>query len=338
MSSPTSIRDSGSLGDKLKAAPADRGDTPISPSPEFPSRMTLLGLPSRQWIKIVVYSLLLVNFVHYVFNDLNVMRHAVHSGWKWHDWTSAFATTIDESAWFMLLLLFELETYLLSDEAFTRTRVAIMHAVRVVCYLFLAHTVYAFGDTTYKLYVDYEVLDEPLCQLVDRDLSFARNLEYEEVTQASCASIAHQAPLILFEQKQLVTDRAGFRIERELALADLAEVLLWLVILLLIESMVRLQNRGVTTGRALQSAKTGKVVLYAGLWLIAAYWGYRGHWVFVWDETLWILGFMAIGANLDEWRAEIEADAEGPHDSEIHRNPGDGGAAATAAYDSPGGV
>ncbi|MEM8942056.1 MAG: hypothetical protein AAGC91_07860, partial [Pseudomonadota bacterium] len=67
-------------------------------------------------------------------------------------------------------------------------------------------------------------------------------------------------------------------------------------------------------------------------------WGYRGHWVFVWDETLWILGFMAIGANLDEWRAEIEADAEGPHDSEIHRNPGDGRATATAAYDSPGGV
>ena len=80
----------------------------------------IFGLPLRQLIKVVVYSLLLVNFVHYLSNDITVMRHAVHDGWKIVDWTSAFATTMDESAWFVLLLLFELETYLLSDEAFTR--------------------------------------------------------------------------------------------------------------------------------------------------------------------------------------------------------------------------
>ncbi|MEL7047215.1 MAG: hypothetical protein AAGL66_19705, partial [Pseudomonadota bacterium] len=43
------------------------------------------GVDIRQWIKIAVYSLLLVNFVHYLGNDINVARHTVHYGWKIHD-------------------------------------------------------------------------------------------------------------------------------------------------------------------------------------------------------------------------------------------------------------
>lgn len=271
----------------------------------------IFGLPLRQLIKVVVYSLLLVNFVHYVSNDITVMRHAVHDGWKIVDWTSAFATTMDESAWFVLLLLFELETYLLSDEAFTRGRVMLMTGVRLVCYLFLAHTVYAFGDVTWKLYSDYEELNTPLCQLADEDLSFARNLEYAELTPANCATLASGETFYRFEQQQLVTDPEGFKIERQLAWADLLEVLIWLIILFLLELMVKLQERGVAEGRALQSAKTAKVMLYSMLWCLAAYWAYRGHWVFAWDEALWILGFMAIGMNLEEWRDEIKAE----HDS-----------------------
>jgi hypothetical protein len=35
-----------------------------------------------------------------------------------------------------------------------------------------------------------------------------------------------------------------------------------------------------------------------------------GHWIFAWDEALWILGFMAIGMNLSEWRKEIDEETE----------------------------
>jgi hypothetical protein len=87
------------------------------------------------------------------------------------------------------------------------------------------------------------------------------------------------------------------------------EVLLWLLILTLIELMVRLQDRGVTGGPLLKTARISKAVLYTLLWGIAAYWAYRGHWIFAWDEALWILGFIAIGMNLSEWRDEIEAQA-----------------------------
>ena len=274
--------------------------------------------PPRQWLKVVVYSLLLVNFVQYVVNDITVMRHAVHDGWRWIDWTSAFATTMDESAWFVLLLLFELETYLLSDEAFTHARVRLMQAVRIVCYLFLAHTVYAFSDVTWKLYADFEQVDAPLCGLVDQELSFARNLNYTELDQENCTSLASGSTFYLFEQRQLVTDPRGFQIERELAWADLVEVLVWLIIVLLLELMVRLQDRGIAEGRVLRSARSGAFILYGVLWSIAAYWAYRGHWIFTWDEALWILGFAAIGMNLDEWRDELRTARES--NSELERS------------------
>jgi len=41
------------------------------------------------------------------------------------------------------------------------------------------------------------------------------------------------------------------------------------------------------------------------LWMAALYWLYRDHFMFAWDEFLWIAGFYVIGLNLSEWREEI---------------------------------
>ena len=46
-------------------------------------------------------------------------------------------------------------------------------------------------------------------------------------------------------------------------------------------------------------------VLYLVLWADAAWWAYTGHWVWAWDQSLWIAGFWAIEKNLSEWREEI---------------------------------
>ena len=71
------------------------------------------SLDVKQRLKLVVYALLLVNFVHYIGDDIEQAQHTFHSGWRWYDWTSNFATTLDELGWFVLLFLLELETYVL---------------------------------------------------------------------------------------------------------------------------------------------------------------------------------------------------------------------------------
>lgn len=274
-----------------------------------PRSGSFLGIAPRQWIKIVVYVLLFLNFFHYLGNDLELARHTVRDDWHIFDWTTAFATTLDESAWFVLLFLFELETYLLDDEAFTRKRVQLMHGVRILCFLFIAHTVYAFADYLWKLDAAKPIENVDLCSLVTEDLSFARNLEYAELTTDNCATLSDDTRFLIFDKDQLITDSAGMRVEIELAWVDILEVLLWLLIVFIIELLVRLQEKNITSGTVLRSALTVKAVAYGLLWCAAAYWAWRGHWVFVWDEALWILGFMAIGGNLSEWRKEIDTAA-----------------------------
>lgn len=263
----------------------------------------------RQLIKIIVYGLLLVNFFQYVHNDLTIASHTMHAGWSLKDWTGAFATSLDVSAWLILLFLLELETYLLSDESFTPGRVRLMQGMRVVCFLAIGHTVFAFSDYLLDLNKAVALSDVSLCSLADSGLSFARNLEYWEIDASNCASLSAETDFFQFAQNQVVTDRAGMQVEWELAWVDLIEVVAWLLILIMIEVMVSLQEKGVTAGPMRSFAKGSKTVFYVVLWGLAAYWGYRGHWMFVWDVSLWIFGFMAIGMNLSQWRKEIEAEA-----------------------------
>jgi len=88
---------------------------------------------------------------------------------------------------------------------------------------------------------------------------------------------------------------------------DLVEAITWLIILLCIEVIVRLQDRGTTRGLAIRSASGIKFVLYLLLWGVAAYWIYRGHYMYAWDEALWILGFFAIEMNISDWKKEIRS-------------------------------
>jgi len=263
------------------------------------------SLDVKQRWKLVVYTLLLVNFAHYIGNDIEQAQHTFHSGWRWYDWTSNFATTLDELGWFVLLFLLELETYVLSDDAFTRGRIVAMNVIRLICYVAIGHAVFAFGEYLVDLAGATHHVDAALCAFANDSLSFTRNLEYWELDASNCGTLSAGNEFYIFSQGQVISDAAGMTIELELAWVDLVEVVVWLFILFFIELRIRLQDRGISSSRLLSFATTTKGLLYGILWCLAAYWAYRGHWVFAWDEALWILGFMAIGMNLADWRKEI---------------------------------
>lgn len=288
---------------------SDGANREANPEPNVAGPFTtkFLGIGPRNWVKIVVYGLLFLNFFYYLGEDIEVARHTMRDDWNVFDWTAVFATTLDELAWFILLILFELETYLLDDAAFTPLRLKLMHGIRFVCFVFIAHTVYAFSGTVWDLQWVAPVSAD-LCNLVERDLSFARNLDYLALDAGNCRQLSATGSYFIFENGELVTDAAGMRIEKQLAWVDLLEVLCWLFVVGALELLVRLQERGITAGNALRSTLWVKWTAYGALWLAAAYWALRGHWIFVWDEALWILGFMAIGMNLAQWREEIDAD------------------------------
>ena len=266
----------------------------------------------RQTIKWLVYTLVIINFGFYIRNDLVIAGHTLYSGSSLLEISRAFATTIDESAWIILLLLFEIETYLLSDDPLSRTKTLLMQGIRLVCYVSLAHTLYAYGVYLAEIYAALPVEGVTnLCQLIGKDLSYASNLVYSKINSSNCASLSSANQFFYVDPPTffIVEDAAGLAIEKQLAWIDIFEAIIWLLILLSIEVAVWLQDRNIGQGLIFKTLSITKWCLYSLLWAAAGYWIYRGHYMFAWDEFVWIAGFVAIEMNIVEWRNEIN-DAE----------------------------
>ena len=84
---------------------------------------------------------------------------------------------------------------------------------------------------------------------------------------------------------------------------------MWLAVVIIIELVVTMQERGISEGPAIRIANILTAVLYAVLICHALFWAWKGHWVYAWDELLWIGGFAAIEMNLSEWRDEMAEEA-----------------------------
>lgn len=260
----------------------------------------------QQTVKWLVYTFLIVNFVFYVIEDATRAAHTLHAGSTFLDWTGAFTTSIDESAWFLLLAMFEIETYVIEDEDLQGWIGATLHGVRLFCYALLAHTIYAYLTALLSLQPTVAVEDaSSLCDLSDADVSYVYNLEYTKINEQTCSTLSRDTQFFWVAGDPVVTDASGLALERKLAVSSITEATLWLLAILAIEITVRLQGRGVSGGRVITMANRATFVLYAGIIAIGIWWASLSHWLYLWDELVWILGFVAIEFNLSEWRDEM---------------------------------
>ena len=261
----------------------------------------------QQIIKWSVYSLLIINWGFYIVEDWTRAIHTLDSQSTLLEWAREFATSIDEAGWFILLFMFELETYILEDEQWKGWVTKTVHFARLACYAMILHTVYAYAVTA----VDYQPTvvvgnATSLCDLVDEDVSYVYSLEYTKVTAENCGKLSEATELYRLGDDPAVVSAEGLELERQLALADLVEAVAWLVIVVAIEIIVRFQERDITGGRLISLLKNTKLLCYTVLIVLSAWWATLGHWLYTWDEFLWIAGFAAIEMNLSEWRDEIE--------------------------------
>ena len=264
----------------------------------------------QQIVKWTVYALLIINWIYYIFEDANRAAHTLHSGSTFLDWTSEFATSIDVSAWFILLFMFELETYILEDETWKGWVAHLVRGIRLFCFALIAHTIFAFAVVVVDLKPTVAVANvSSLCDMVSEDVSYVYNLEYTEVTEQTCSDLSSANQFYWLGDDPLVSDMAGLELERDLAWADLAEATIWLLILLAIETAVRLQDRGVTGGALLAIANMTSKIMYLALIGIGIYWASLSHWLYLWDELVWILGFAAIEMNISQWHDELVEEA-----------------------------
>jgi len=250
--------------------------------------------------------LLAMNIYWFFAEEVLAARLQFPNGVSAADLIEAYSSTIDTATWVVLLLLFELETYVLDDKHFTKAVTRSLHGLRALCYAFI---VYAFYGYIANLTFHYEtsmlsgIVD--ICSLPPESWSWADTLdEYILITTSNCASFPNASVLHQFKDMQAIVDTQGLTDIRYLAWVDVINSAVWLLVVLLLEIDVRLQERGKYEGLALTLSNASKFVLYSLLLLAAIYWGLKGDFVDFWDAFLWLVAFVFIELNVFEWRLE----------------------------------
>ncbi len=111
---------------------------------EHPNPSFINGKTVFQLFKYAVYCLLAMNVYHFFVEDYAASSQTFANGIALSQVIEAFTATIDTLAWVILLLLFELETYVLDDDKITGVVKWSLHGIRAICYLFIVYSFYGY--------------------------------------------------------------------------------------------------------------------------------------------------------------------------------------------------
>ena len=286
---------------RLESSPLPRGTPPLTIS-----RDTIFPL-----FKYTIYAFLAINVYVFFVEEFAAAQLQFPGGVSPGDWIEAYAATIDTAAWLVLLLMFELETYVLGDDQFTRPVTLSLHGLRIVSYAFIVYAFY--GYVANLLFVSDTALIAgiaDLCQLSAGDWLYALDLdEYVAISAANCGDLSAADSFARFNGMQAAVDAEGLAAISRLAWVDVINAAVWLLVVAILEVDVRLQEHDRFEGLALKLSNLFKILLYSALFLAAVYWGIEGDFVDFWDAFLWLVAFVFIELNVFEWRQEALEEA-----------------------------
>ncbi len=254
--------------------------------------------------KYTIYALLAMNVGWFFLEDFNASAQTFANGVTWRNFVEAYSSTVDTLAWVVLLLLFELETAVISDERLRGNLKYWLAAIRLVCYFFIT---YAFFGYLGKFFLVTNVADlgvVDLCRQLGTEAASIVSLDdYIPLTQTSCAQLS-AAPVFQVAETQIYGSAADMSLLRNLATTDVVNSGDWLVIVALLEIEVVMQLRGLLSDRWIGLFKKVKAVLYTILFACALYWWLDGDFLDFWDAFLWLVAFIFIELNIFQWQAE----------------------------------
>ena len=269
--------------------------------------------------KYSIYLLLAWNALLFFQEDLAASAEIFNGVISWRNVVEAFSASIDTTAWLVLLLLFELETAVISDEKLQGGLKWVLMAVRAVCYFFI---VYAFYGYCYKYGVitDFSPISlADICSLAGEEWNYLASLDdYPPLDAASCLLLQDQ-PLFLVSGTDIIGTRAALDAAWGLAVIDIVNSGTWLVVVVLLEAEVWMQLRELLTGRILKTMKYMKGFFYSVLFVCAIYWGFEGSFLDFWDAFLWLVAFIFIEMNIFQWHEETETAEELAQNKAINR-------------------
>lgn len=256
--------------------------------------------------KWTVYLLLAWNAVQFLQEDIAASAETFGNTITWRNIVEAFSAFIDTIAWLVLLLVFEFETAIISDEKLKGGLSWLLLAIKAICYFFI---VYAFYGYISKYIVITNLLPftiADVCSLVGTDWNYVVSLDdYPPIDAAGCTAMQGQQ-LVQVAGAEIIGTRAALASAWGLAVNDIINACTWLIIVMLLELEVWMQLRDRLTDRLVSLGKYLKGFFYLVLFLAAVYWGFEGSFLDFWDAFLWLVAFVFIELNIFQWHEEVE--------------------------------
>ncbi|MEM7196687.1 MAG: hypothetical protein AAF402_17310 [Pseudomonadota bacterium] len=267
----------------------------------------LLGHPrATQTIKWIVYGALLINFSIYVSDDFRAYQSSLPAGAPWSQILEKFSTTVDTAAWMGLVLLFEVETYIVADSDRYDVLSRVLTACRLVCYALIGAAAYGYIADA----MDYNTASlvpglTDLCTLAGQEIWLQTNsINFSQITADNCASLSTAAQYYQLSGEVSLMDSATVTHAKTLAWVNVVNAFVWLLVVFLIEVAIRLQQTENYRKRELRLVHRLSTIFYGILIAIAVFWLFTGYALYTWDAVLWIAGFWAIELNLAEWEQD----------------------------------
>ncbi len=256
--------------------------------------------------KYAVYALLTVNIFLFFAEEYEAALTQFADGIALTDFIEAFAATVDTAAWVVLLLMFELETYVLDDESFTPRVTWSLRVLRALCYAVIVYAFYGYVANLWFTYATSPLAGvNELCSLVDSGWSWTVTLdEYVALSAENCGALSSAATFFRFDGLNAAIDAVTLQDVRGLAWVDVINGGVWILVVVLLEIDVWLQEHNRYEGVAFSISTALKVLLYGTLTLAVFYWMWKGDFKDWWDAFLWLVAFVFIELNVFEWRAE----------------------------------
>lgn len=222
---------------------------------------------------------------------------------------TGFAATIDTASWVLLLAMFELETYTLSDKFLRKKSVEVTFWVLgAICYLFILYSFYGYLSKALGFGPLVAVGSINPCDWAAQGWSIVEALDqYPALNNDNCAELIRGETYFQLGDKPILGTADQWADLRILVWLDVINSFTWLALVALLEADVWFKLEETTSRRYARFSRVAKLVIYSILFGCAAYWGIYGDFLDFWDAFVWLLAFFFIELNMFQWNAKIDA-------------------------------
>ena len=260
--------------------------------------MVIAG-PSKSFVvaKYLIYSLLALDVWLFLEEEIQTVAAVGAVTSSLESLVTNYSSSLDTASWLLILILFEIETFWISDETAKGSVGRKLRAVRSWFYLVPAIAFLGYWSELQSFY-DVAVLEGDPCRLVNDGIMIMTDLDvFEPITMDNCLSYDEWFTIANFASA--VTTTSGLENAREYMLSELLNAGGWLVVV----SILHLETKGLL-GRSENFTRFSKLI-----WLVKAmaysvivgaltYWYLIGDGLNFMDGILWLLAFFCVENNV----------------------------------------